>query len=74
MAACAPRITGKRRDPDHRHRAPARPRADAATIHDRFRRVRSIRAPAGVWAITEANPIADIARPIRDGSQCFVAR
>jgi hypothetical protein len=46
----------------------------AATIHDRFRVVRSINAPAGVWARTVAIPMADMTNPIRDGSQCFVAR
>ncbi len=73
MAACDPRITGKvgTRTIATDARAII---ADAATIQARLRRVRSIRAPAGVWAITEAIPIADIAMPIFDGSQCFVAR
>src|SRR5918996_1896392 len=46
------------------HRQPIATTTAAATTIPRFWHRRSVSAPAGVCATTEARPIADIARPI----------
>ena len=46
----------------------------AITTASRFRRTRSMSAPAGVWARTVPTSIAAIAIPTRDGSQCCFER
>ena len=54
--------------------APTPTAAAATAIASRLYRVRSMNAPAGVCAATVAIPIADIAIPIRPGSQCRIVR
>ena len=54
--------------------APIATATAAAAIASRLCRVRSMNAPAGVCAATDAIPIADIAIPIRPGSQCRIVR